>query len=79
MLLFRRLGLPASREAHTKLFVNNAYVGLYTIVESVDKTFLKRNFNEDDGYLFKYRVERSVLLRGPRFEARKLRPAPIQA
>ena len=54
MLLFRRLGLPASREAHTKLFVNNAYAGLYTIVESVDKLFLKRTFNEDTGYLFKY-------------------------
>jgi spore coat protein H len=54
MLLFRRLGLPASREAHTKLFVNNAYVGLYTIVESVDKAFLKRNLNENDGYLFTY-------------------------
>jgi hypothetical protein len=54
MLLFRRLGLPASREAHTKLYVNNAYVGLYTIVESVDKAFLKRNVGEEDGYLFKY-------------------------
>ena len=54
MLLFRRLGLPASREAHTKLYVNNAYVGLYTIVESVDKAFLKRNVGEDEGYLFKY-------------------------
>lgn len=54
MLLFRRLGLPASREAHTKLYVNNAYVGLYTIVESVDKAFLKRTLNEEDGYLFKY-------------------------
>ena len=54
MLLFRRLGLLASREAHTKLFVNNAYVGLYTIVESVDKSFLRRTLNEDDGYLLKY-------------------------
>ena len=54
MLLFRRLGLPASRDAHTKLYVNNAYVGLYTIVESVDKAFLKRNVGEDEGYLFKY-------------------------
>jgi CotH protein len=54
MLLFRRLGLPASREAHAKLFVNNAYVGLYTIVESVDKAFLKRALNENEGYLFKY-------------------------
>src|SRR5207253_10899658 len=31
MQLFKRVGLPASREAHTKLFINNAYGGLYTI------------------------------------------------
>jgi len=54
MLLFRRLGLLASREAHAKLFINEVYAGLYTIVESIDKTFLKRNLNEDDGYLYKY-------------------------
>ena len=54
MLLFRRLGLPASREAHTKVFINNQYDGLYTIVESVDKTFLQETFNENDGYLYKY-------------------------
>lgn len=54
MLLFRRLGLLASREAHTKLYVNNVYVGVYTIVESVDKDFLKRNVGEDGGYLYKY-------------------------
>jgi len=54
MLLYRRLGIPVSREAHTKLFVNNAYVGLYSIVESVDKSFLRRTYNDDNGYLFKY-------------------------
>jgi len=54
MLLFRRLGLPASREAHTKLYINNNYEGLYTIVESVDKTFLQETFDENDGYLYKY-------------------------
>jgi hypothetical protein len=54
MLLYRRLGVPASREAHTKLFVNDQYAGLYSIVESVDKDFVKRNFGEDTGYLFKY-------------------------
>src|SRR5712692_2324389 len=54
MLFFRRMGLPAPREAHTKLFINNAYAGLYTIVEAVDKTFLRKNFNEDNGMLFKY-------------------------
>lgn len=54
MLLFRRLGLPAPREAHTKLYVNDVYAGLFTIVESIDKEFLKRSFGEDSGYLYKY-------------------------
>jgi spore coat protein CotH len=54
MLLFRRMGLHASREAHTRLWVNNVFWGVYTIVESVDKDFLDRTFGENDGYLFKY-------------------------
>ncbi len=54
MLLFRRLNLPAPRETHTRLYVNDAYAGLFTIVESVDKDFLKRNFDEDAGHLYKY-------------------------
>jgi len=52
--LFRRLGFPASREAHARLYVNTAYAGLYTIVESVDKAFLQHTYNEDNGYLFDY-------------------------
>lgn len=54
MSLFRRMGLPAPREAFARLFVNNEYVGLYTIVESVDKSFLARQYGEDSGYLFDY-------------------------
>jgi spore coat protein CotH len=54
MLLFRRVGEPASRETHTKMFVNDEYAGLFTIVESVDKDFLKKNLGEDSGYLYKY-------------------------
>lgn len=54
MLLFRRMGEPASRETHAKMFVNDEYVGLFTIVESVDKDFLKRNLGEDSGYLYKF-------------------------
>ena len=54
MLIFRRMGLPAPREAHTKLYINNAYAGLYTIVESIDKVFLKNTWNNDGGYLYKY-------------------------
>ena len=54
MELFRRLGMVAEREAHARLFINNTYVGLYTIVESLDKTFLQKNFNEQDGHLYEY-------------------------
>jgi spore coat protein H len=54
MLLFTRMGQPAPRVAHTRLYVNNIYAGLYTIVESLDKSFLSRNFDENDGYLYKY-------------------------
>jgi spore coat protein H len=54
MLLFRRMDVKVSREAFTKLYVNNAYEGLYSIVESIDKTFLKKAFGEDSGDLYKY-------------------------
>jgi spore coat protein CotH len=57
MQMFRRMGLPAPREAHTALFVNGEYVGLYTIVESVDKAFLRRQFFEDAGYLYDFQFE----------------------
>jgi spore coat protein CotH len=54
MLLFERMGIPAPREAHAKLFVNGAYAGLYSIVESIDKNFLARTRNENEGYLYKF-------------------------
>jgi spore coat protein CotH len=54
MRVFQRMGLPASREAFVRLSVNGQFIGLYTIVESVDKDFLKRTFGENDGYLFEY-------------------------
>ena len=54
MQFFRRMQLPASREAHTRLYVNSVFVGMYTIVESVDKTFLRKHFGEDNGDLYKY-------------------------
>jgi hypothetical protein len=61
MLFFRRLGLPAPRETHVRLFINDKFVGLYAAVESIDKAFLGRTFGadarggtENDGYLFEY-------------------------
>jgi len=54
MLFFRRLGIPAPREAYARLWVNEQYAGLYTIVESLDKVFLKGAFGEDTGYFYSY-------------------------
>lgn len=54
MKLFQRLGIKAPRESYARLFVNGEYLGLYTIVESVDAPFLKRSFGDDSGYLYDY-------------------------
>jgi spore coat protein CotH len=61
MAFFRRMGLPAPREAHARLYVNDTFVGLYALVETIDKAFLGRSLGadskggtENDGYLFEY-------------------------
>jgi spore coat protein CotH len=64
MMFFNRMGIPAPRETHTRLFVNEEYAGVYAIVESVDRTFVARAFGEEEahlergGYLFEYRWTR---------------------
>jgi spore coat protein CotH len=60
MRLFARLGIPAPREAHVRLYVNNQYAGLYALVESIDKQFLARIFGtigedtQNDGFLYEF-------------------------
>ena len=54
MALFKRMGMAAEREAHARLFINGVYFGLYTLVESPDKTFLQKYLNENDGHLYEY-------------------------
>ena len=54
MLLFQRMGLPAPREAHARLYINDQFFGLYTIVEFVDEVFVRRVFGESEGYLYEY-------------------------
>jgi len=60
MRFYTRLGIPAPRETHTRLYINGRYSGLYGLVESVDKTMMGRVFGsigddvQNDGYLFEY-------------------------
>ena len=56
MQVFQRMGLPAPRESHARVFVKSdgEYAGVYGVVEVVDKNFLERNFGENDGFLYEY-------------------------
>jgi spore coat protein H len=55
MLLFRRMGIATPREAYARLYVNDEYAGLYSMVEAVDSQFLTRSFGENGGTLHEYR------------------------
>jgi hypothetical protein len=56
MELLDRMRVPAPREAYARLWVNEDYIGLYALVEEIDKRFLRRVEGlDDDGYLFEYR------------------------
>jgi spore coat protein H len=60
MAFYTRLGIPAPRETHVQLYVRGEYVGLYSLVESVDKRFLGRVYGvigedtQNDGWLYEF-------------------------
>jgi len=54
MAMFQRMGQIVPREAFCRLYINNVYEGVYTVVEPIDTTFIARTFNETAGYLFEY-------------------------
>jgi len=54
MLLFRKAGIAAPRTAYARLFINDRYWGLYSIVEEIEKPFLRANFGQDTGHLYEY-------------------------
>lgn len=57
MRLFERMGLPAPRESHARLYVGSGrdYAGLYAVVEDINEAFLQRTFGGSGGYLYEYR------------------------
>jgi spore coat protein H len=60
MNFYARLGIPAPRETHVRLYVRGEYIGLYALVESVDKEFLARVYGtiaedtQNDGWLYEF-------------------------
>jgi hypothetical protein len=59
--LFEQMGLPTPRRAFADVWVNDIHLGLYTMVEQVDKTFLRRNFADAEGNLYKPETPAALL------------------
>ena len=51
--LFEQMGLPTPRVSFVDVFVNDIHLGLYTMVEQIDQTFLARYFSDTSGNLYK--------------------------
>ena len=51
--LFRQMGVPAPRAVHARLNINGIYTGIYALVEQIDSRFIKENFDDDEGNLYK--------------------------
>jgi spore coat protein CotH len=54
MAFFARLGEAAPREAYCRLYINNELQGLYTVVESIDASFLERTYDDPTAFLFRF-------------------------
>ena len=52
--LFARAGIPAARHTYARLAVNGGYRGLYSMIEQVDRRFLRTHFGANNhGNLYK--------------------------
>ena len=51
--LKKRKGIPAPRANFARVYIDSVYWGFYSLVEHVDKVFLKSHYRDDDGNLYK--------------------------
>ena len=52
--LFDKVGVPSSRHTYAKLAINDRYMGLFSLIEQVDRRFLRDHFGKNDrGNLYK--------------------------
>ena len=88
---YRAAGVPAPRTAFAEVTLtvpgkyDREYLGLYTVVEQVDKTFLKDRFGSNKGVLMKPERLRGIEYLGDTWDAYKARyqpkhdPSPAEA
>ena len=51
--LFRAMGVPAPRASHATIHVNGEDLGIFVMVEAIDKEFVQRRWPDDEGNLYK--------------------------
>jgi spore coat protein CotH len=79
---YRAAGVPAPRTAYAEVTLtvpgkyDNEYLGLFTIIEQVDKTFLKDRFGNGKGLLMKPERLRAFDYLGENWDAYKARYQP---
>jgi spore coat protein H len=67
--MFRQHGIPSPRVAHVKVFIQDEYWGTYAMIEQIDKRYLKRNFADNDGNLWKNKGNSNLTWEGPNPES----------
>jgi spore coat protein CotH len=51
--LYASMGIPTPRTSFVDLWMNDTHLGLYTMVEAIDKTFITNHFTDNTGNLYK--------------------------
>ena len=59
--IFRQMGIPTPRTSFVDLWINDTHMGLYTMVEQVDATFLSNHFIDGTGNLYKPEMPAAAL------------------
>jgi hypothetical protein len=54
--IFAKMGVPSPRASIVDLWVNDLHLGVYTMAEAVDQSFLGRYFTDSQGNLYKPEV-----------------------
>jgi spore coat protein CotH len=52
MAFFARMGYPAPRESFARVYINDAFFGLYAIVETVDDLLVSKTMGESGAYVY---------------------------
>ena len=50
---FRSMGVAAPRSVHARLVINGELSGLYALTEQIDENFIRQNFDDTSGNLYK--------------------------